>query len=153
MNDMADKLYRIWYEKDVTHYPSGGKTIGSQGVAFKGKADIKDVRKMVLDFFRLNPTTEVCYIQRHSDDGIHMSDSFWYDVDECRKRGKHVYIGSVRCVKTPTKADPLNCTFKFVPDYRILYDGRKAELGPKSLSPVQEIDKAWAGGKKMVGLR
>lgn len=149
MIKMTDKLYRIWYEKDVTHYPSGGKTIGSQGVAFKGKADIKDVRKMVLDFFRLNPTTEVCYIQRHSDDGIHMSDSFWYDVDECRKRGRHIYIGSVRRVTLPAN----KWDFRFIPDYRILPDGRKAELGPKSLSPVQEIDKAWAGGKKMVSMR
>ncbi len=147
---MADKLYRIWYEKDVVHYKSGGMSIGSQGVAFQGRAEIQSVRKMVLDWFRANPTTEVCYIQRHSDDGIHMFDSFWYDVEECRKRDKHIYIGKYRMVRD---SSPVGGHIKFIADYRILPDGRKAELGQKSLSPIQEIDKAWAGGKKMVGLR
>lgn len=144
---MAEKLYRIWYEKDVVHYKSGGHTVGSEGVAFKGVADIQTVRKMVLDWFRKNPTTEVAYIQRKSGDEY--GETFWWDVEECRKRGNHIYIGSVRCVTLP--ADKYD--FRFIPDYRILPDGRKAQLGPQAPTPVQELDRAWAGGKKMVGLR
>lgn len=145
---MAEKLYRIWYEKDVVHYKGGGSTIGSQGVAFNGVADIQTVRKLVLDWFRKNPTTEVAYIQRKNMDEY--GEYFWWDVEECRKRGNHIYIGSERMVRD---SSPLGGNIRFIPDYRILPDGRKAPLGPQAPTPVQEIDRAWAGGKKMVGLR
>ena len=148
MIKMTDKLYRIWYEKDVVHYKFGGMTIGSQGVAFQGRTDIQSVRKMVLDWFRANPTTEVAYIQRKSVD--YEGENYWWDVEECRKRGNHIYIGKYRMVRD---SSPLGGNIRFIPDYRILPDGRRAELGQKSPSPLQEIDKAWAGGKKMVGMR